>query len=115
MQCRPLADEPRCAWRKFAVEHLAGRNGDTRSVLAVESVEMRRRVILDEHPDHDAIEGADRRHEYPSSSVPTIPRPDQLARRDTATQTPVCAMSVMGGTMRCANQALVQGDSIAIA
>lgn len=94
MQCRPLADEPRCPWRELAVEHLTGRNGDTRSVLAVQSVEVRRRVILDEHPDHDAIEGADRRHEYPFSSVPTTPRPDQLARSDTDAQTPVCAMSV---------------------
>jgi hypothetical protein len=51
-------------------------------MLPVQGVEVRRWVILDEHPDHDAIEDADRRHRYRSPSLPTTVGADQTAEED---------------------------------
>jgi hypothetical protein len=53
---RPLSNEPGGARRKIAVDELSGRDLYTRPVLPIERMKVRRRVVLDEHPDHDAIE-----------------------------------------------------------
>ena len=58
-----------------------------------------RRVILDEHPDHDAIEGADRRHEY-RSGVPTLALCYQMGESDAVSAIGSCSFGYGGGGNR---------------
>ncbi len=59
MQCGPLADESQGTSRQIAGDGLARGDVDLRPVLAVLSVEVRRRMVGPVHPDADAVKGAD--------------------------------------------------------
>jgi hypothetical protein len=62
VQLRPLLDEVERTTRKKAVQHFAGRDGDLRLVVAVLRMEVRRRMVIEEHRDHDSVERRDPRH-----------------------------------------------------
>ena len=62
VQLRPLADQAQLPGRQVSVEHLEGSRRDLRDVLAVLSVEVRRRVIRPVHVDHDPVERRKTRH-----------------------------------------------------
>ncbi len=63
MQLGPLAHEAFNPRWQAAVEHVTGVDRDPRVVLAVSDVEVRGRMVLHKHADHDAIEDADRGHQ----------------------------------------------------
>ena len=47
---------------QFTLNDLQRAEVDRRLELTISGVKVRRRVIVEEHSDHDPIEGADRRH-----------------------------------------------------
>lgn len=63
MQVGPLLNEPRGAWRKPAVEDRSRCDHDLSLMLAMNRVEVRRRVVVVVHRDNDAVESRDPRHE----------------------------------------------------
>lgn len=75
----PLLHKPSGARGQLAVQRIARRDSDTRSVFRVTRMEERRVVIVEEHRYHDAIEGADRRQEL-EPKVASGQSFDQLAQ-----------------------------------
>src|SRR6266478_7145363 len=66
-QC-PLLHKARGVRWKMAFDNFAGLDRDVGFMTAIGRKEMRRRVIDEIHPDGDAVEVSDRRHELPSPS-----------------------------------------------
>jgi hypothetical protein len=62
MYHRPFLDEVQSPVRQFAFDDLQGADVDGGLELAVSSVRVRRRVVIEKHPDQDPVERADRRH-----------------------------------------------------
>jgi len=62
MKTSPLDDQTRSARRKPTGEQREVLDGEERLVGAVVRVKMGRRVVVEEHPDHDAVKPAELRH-----------------------------------------------------
>src|SRR5579862_4948532 len=63
MYHRPFPDEDQSAARQFTLHDFQRLDCDRCLKLAVSCVKMRRRMIVEEHPDQDAVKCADGGHE----------------------------------------------------
>ncbi len=73
-------DEAEHARRQLAFAQFQWIDANDRAEIFVADVEVRRRVIVQLHGDHDAQESADLRHRSPSPQRKSIPSPLRHAR-----------------------------------
>ena len=69
MKRGPLCDQAHCPWRELPVDDRERRNVDPGFEGALLGVEMRRSVVSEVHPDHNAVEPAELRHSVSDREV----------------------------------------------
>jgi len=89
MICGPLEHQDhRSAWQRSA-HHAEIAHINQRLVLAIQGVEVRRRVFVPKHLDQDAIKGADCRHRAAPVALVACPcHRSKVCRRDGAPPSP---------------------------